>query len=121
MRIIFWGFEPNSKPFYMMKPGIEDRMVQYLEGILKVGNLVLAIVAGFIALSLIKATKKRSELKPWIFLIWALVFFAVQMILGALRAFQIFESAFLTHVNPAIILILLIVALILQIQQGVSK
>jgi|TARA_B100001971_G_C18206700_1_gene548081 heme A synthase len=111
----------HPKGFYIGKPGIEDSMVQYLEGILKVGNLVLAVVAGFIALSLIKATKKRNELKPWIFLIWALVFFAVQMILGALRAFQIFESAFLTHVNPAIILILLIVALILQIQQGVSK
>ncbi|MDA1197374.1 MAG: hypothetical protein O2779_05445 [Nanoarchaeota archaeon] len=96
-------------------------MVQYLEGILKVGNLVLAVVAGFIALSLMKATKKRKDLKPWIYLIWALVFFAVQMVLGALRAFHIYESSFLTHVNPAIILIFLIVALILQIHQGVKK
>tara|TARA_Y100000310_G_C20555246_1_gene750170 strand:+ start:309 stop:599 length:291 start_codon:yes stop_codon:yes gene_type:complete len=96
-------------------------MVEYLEGILKIGNLVLAVVAGIIALSLVKATRERKELRPWIFMIGALVFFAVQMVLGALRAFQIFESPFLTHVNPALILVCIITALILQIQQGVSK
>ena len=90
-------------------------MVQYLEGILKIANLILAFVAGVIALSLIKKTEKRKELKAWIILIFALVFFAIQQVLGALRAFKIFESQFLTHIVPTVILALLIVALIQQI------
>ncbi len=90
-------------------------MVQYLEGILKIANLLLAFIAGAIALSLIKKTRKRKELGAWLMLIFALVFFAVQEILGALRAFQIFESLFLTHIVPTVILALLIIALVQQI------
>jgi len=89
--------------------------VQYLEGILKVANLVLALIAGAIAISLIKVSKKRKELNAWILLIVALVFFAIQEILGALRAFKIFESSYLTHIVPTVILALLIIALIKQI------
>lgn len=90
-------------------------MVEYLEGILKIANLFLAVVAGIIALSLTKASHKKKEFRPWLFLILSLVFFAVQEILGALRAFKIYESAFLTHINPTIILGLLIAAIILQL------
>ena len=89
--------------------------MQYLEGILKVANLVLALIAGAIAISLIKVSKKRKELNAWILLIVALVFFAIQEILGALRAFKIFESSYLTHIVPTVILALLIIALIKQI------
>ncbi len=94
-------------------------MVQYLEGILKIANLILAVVAGFIGLSLIRISRKKKELNAWVLLIVALVFFAIQEILGALRAFKIYESAYLTHIVPTIILVFLMVALIKQI--GISK
>ena len=94
--------------------------MQYLEGILKIANLVLALIAGIMGISLIKISKKRKELNAWVILIIALIFFAVQMIVGALRAFNIFESPYLTHIIPTVILVLLIVALIKQmhIQKG---
>jgi len=89
-------------------------LVQFIEGILKIANLFLAIVAGIIAATLFKVSRKK-ELKPWMFLIVALIFFAIQEILGALRAFEIFSTPYLTHVVPTIILVLLVIALILQI------
>ena len=90
-------------------------MVHYLEGILKIANVFLVVVAGFIAISLIRISNKRKDLKPWLYLIVALVFFAVQEILGALRAFKIYESAYLTHIVPTVMLGLLVTALIQQI------
>jgi len=92
----------------------------YLEGILKIANLVLAFVAGSIAISLIKVSKKRKDLNAWVLLIVALVFFVVQEVLGALRAFKIYESSFLTHIVPTVIMVLLILALVKQlyIQKG---
>ena len=94
--------------------------MEYLEGILKIANAVLAFIAGVIAISLIKASGKRRELKAWIFLIIALVFFVVQEVLGALRAFQIYESPYLTHIVPTVILVLLVIALVKQIIIGVK-
>ena len=90
-------------------------MVQYIEGILKIANLVLALVAGAIALSLITASGKREELRAWKILIIALLFFVIQMILGVLRAYEIYTSEFLTHVVPSVILGLLIYALAVQL------
>jgi len=89
--------------------------MEYLEGILKIANLILSIVAGSIAISMIRVSSKRKKLNAWVLLIVALIFFAIQMVLGALRAFNIFESAYLTHIVPTVILIFLIVALIKQI------
>ncbi len=90
-------------------------MVIYFEGILKIANLVLAFVAGIVALSLIKVSHQRQELRAWKVLIVALVFFVIQEILGALRAFDIYSSPFLTHVVPSVILGLLIYTLALQL------
>lgn len=89
--------------------------MQYLEGILKIANLILAFIAGVIGLSLIRVSRKRKELKAWVLLITALVFFAIQEILGALRAFKIFETPYLTHIVPTVILVFLIIALYQQI------
>lgn len=93
--------------------------MQYLEGILKIANLVLAFIAGVIGISLIRISKRRKELNAWVLLIVALIFFAIQEILGALRAFNIFESPYLTHIIPTIILALLVVALLKQM--GIQK
>ncbi len=89
-------------------------MVEYFEGILKIANLVLALIAGIIAISLFKSSR-RYELRAWKILIIALVFFAVQEVLGALRAFDVYSSPFLTHVVPSVILGLLIYALAIQL------
>ena len=89
--------------------------MQQIEGILKIANVFLALVAGFISLSLFKVSHRKKELKPWKLLIIALVLFSVQEILGALRAFEIFESAYLTHIIPTAMLGLLLAAVILQI------
>ncbi len=90
-------------------------MVGYIEGILKIANLFLSLVAGLIAISLFKASRKEKHLKPWYLLIIVLVLFAVQEVLGALRAFSIYETPHLTHINPGIMLAFLIWALVLQI------
>lgn len=94
--------------------------MEYLEGILKIANLILALIAGIIGIGLIRVSRKRRDLNAWVFLIIALVFFAIQMIFGALRAFNIFESLYLTHIIPTVILVLLIIALLKQmhIQKG---
>lgn len=94
-------------------------MVSYIEGILKIANLFLAVVAGGIALSMFSHAWKKVELRAWKPLIIALVLFVVQQILGALRAFGIFQSPFLTHINVSLLLAFLIWALVLQI--GVVK
>ena len=89
--------------------------MQFFEGILKITNLILALVAGGIAISLLKVSGKKKKFHAWIMLIIALIFFAVQEILGALRTFQIYESPYLTHIVPTFILVFLIVALVQQI------
>ena len=94
-------------------------MASYIEGILKIANLFLALVAGGIALSMFSHAWRNKELRAWRALIVALVLFVVQMILGAFRAFGIYESPYLTHINVSILLAFLIWALIAQI--GVVK
>ena len=89
--------------------------INFLEGILKITNGVLSIIAACVALSLFKISHERKELRSWKALIMAVFFFMIQQILGALRAFGIFESPFLTHVVPAVVLGFLMYALIWQI------
>jgi predicted membrane-bound dolichyl-phosphate-mannose-protein mannosyltransferase len=90
-------------------------LIGYLEGILKIANLFLSLVAGLIAISLIKSSTKKNYLKPWYILITVLVLFAFQQVLGALRAFEVYSTPYLTHIVPTLMLGLLIWTLILQI------
>lgn len=90
-------------------------MIGYFEGILKIANLFLAFVAGLVAISLFKASSKKTYLKPWYLLIIALILFAVQEVLGALRAFGIYSTPHLTHIVPTLLLGVLIWALVLQV------
>jgi len=89
--------------------------LEYLEGILKIANLVLAVVAGVVGVGLIKISRMKKELNAWIWLIVALILFGIQEILGALRAFNIYENPYLTHIIPTLILASLIIALVKQI------
>jgi hypothetical protein len=90
-------------------------LLDYFEGMLKIANAVLAIIAGYIAITLLAKSKGRKELKAWKILVFALVFFMVQEILGALRAFNIFSSPYLTHIVPSVVLLFLIYALAVQL------
>lgn len=87
----------------------------YFEGVLQVANVFLAVVAGVIAASMFKAAYKHKHLAPWKPMIIALILFAVEEILGALRSFGIYSTPHLTHIVPSFILGFLIYALVLQI------
>ncbi|HLD43546.1 MAG TPA: hypothetical protein VJB08_06210 [Candidatus Nanoarchaeia archaeon] len=90
-------------------------MVEQLEGVLKIANLLLSVVAGMIAVSLFQASRNQRFLRPWKFLIVALVLFALQQVLGAFRAFRVYSSPYLTHINPTFMLGFVIAALVFQI------
>ncbi|MCK5282049.1 MAG: hypothetical protein KAK00_01445 [Nanoarchaeota archaeon] len=96
-------------------------MIDFFEGMLKVTNVVLSIIAGYIAIGLYSMSRGRKKLMSWGALAGALLFFMIQGILGALRAFGIFSSPFLTHIVPTIILGLLIYALALQIHINIVE
>ena len=92
--------------------------IAYLEGVLQIANIFLAIVAGGIAVTLFKVSSEKKDLKAWIPLIFALVFFAFEEIFGGLRSFEIFSTPYLTHIIPSAILGFLIWSLVLQIQES---
>ncbi len=87
----------------------------YLEGVLQIANVILAIFVGFMALSLFRRAWSKESLKAWRYLIFALILFAAEEAFGALKAFGIFSTPYLTHIVPSAILGLVIGALILQI------
>ena len=90
-------------------------MIEYYEGVIKIANIFLSVVAGVIAMNIFRVSRKNRFLKPWYILVFVLILFAVQEILGALRAFNIYSTPHLTHIVPTIILGLLIWALVLRI------
>ena len=94
--------------------------LEFLEGAMKLTNVVLALVAGYLSLQIYHMSR-RKDLLPWKVLAAALLFFMVQHILGALRAFNLYESVFLTHIVVTIILGLLILALSLQIHFTLTR
>lgn len=81
----------------------------------QIAAVILSFVAGGIALTMFKAARQRRLLRAWKFLIWALVFFAFEEFVGALKTFGIWSTPWLTHVIPSVILAFLIAALIIQI------
>ncbi len=91
-------------------------MVDYISGVLQICVLFLSIIAGIIAVSLFKVSGKGKELESWRYLIVVLVLFALEMIVGALRSFDIFSTPYLTHIIPSFILVILIAALLKEIE-----
>jgi len=89
--------------------------IEFIEGIIKIANVVLSLVAAGIAVRLFHLIGSKEKMQPWKPVVIALIFFMVQEVLGALRAFGIFEIRYLTNVVPAFILAALIWALVLQI------
>ncbi len=87
----------------------------WIYGITEITSVLLSIFAGIIALSLFEASTQRKYLAAWKPLIIALVIFAIEEIVGALKVFGIWSTPWLTHVLPSFILIFLIAALLKQI------
>ena len=85
---------------------------------MQIANVLLAIVAGVIAITLFKISHQQEHLRPWRPLILALVLFAIEETLGALVAFNIMSPTFLTHIIPSLILVVLMYALFLQILEA---
>lgn len=88
----------------------------WVYGSCQLGSVVLSLVAGAIAISMLKQARKRRQLRAWPCLLWALVFFALEEVAGALKTFGVWSTPWLTHVIPSAILAFLIIALIIQIQ-----
>ena len=95
--------------------------LQFIEGVLKIANIFLIIVAAFIAFSMFKAAGKTKELKTWRILIVVLGLLTLQEIFGALRAFAIYETNVITRLIPTAMLGLLIWALVLNIMMIQKK
>jgi len=87
----------------------------WIYGSCQIGAVVLSIIAGITAVSMLKESRKKS-LRAWKYLLWALIFFMLEEILGAMKTFGIWSTPWLTHVLPGVILAFLIAALITQIQ-----
>jgi hypothetical protein len=85
----------------------------YIYGNAQLAAGFLAIIAGFIALSLIKSAQK--QLRAWKYLLAALVLFVIVEVIGALAAFGFTVQPFWTHVLVGFLLMLVIISLVVQI------
>jgi|GEM_PF-3198284 hypothetical protein len=91
--------------------------MRYLEGVLQIANLFLAVVAGFIGVSLFKVSHRFKSIRVWRVLIVAFILLSIQLILGVLIAFKIIaHPKFITHLIPTTILILIIYCVYSQIR-----
>lgn len=87
----------------------------WLLGTAELAAVFLSIIAGILALTLFRQAKAQKILRAWRWLILALVLFAIEEIIGAIKSFGIFVTPYLTHIIPFFILLFLIAALITQI------
>jgi len=87
----------------------------WVYGIAVLTAVFLSFIAGYTALSIFKHSGQHKYLQAWRPLIIALIIFAIEEAVGALKIFGIWSTPWLTHVLPAFILVFLIAALIRQI------
>lgn len=85
----------------------------WIYGVAQFAAGFLAVIAAFIALTMFRKAEQKP-LKAWIYLLIGVIFFAIEEVIGALKTFGIFETQYLTHVIPGIIMALLITALVVQ-------
>lgn len=92
--------------------------MDFFAGMLQLTNMFLAVTAGGIAISMFKRAGKTSEpfLRPWKFLLTALVLYGVLQVVAVLRSFGIFEVPFLTHIIVSVLLLFVIIGLIVELE-----
>ncbi|MEM4282445.1 MAG: hypothetical protein QW559_03525 [Candidatus Woesearchaeota archaeon] len=103
-----------------MALGIYD----WIYGIAQLAAAFLAIVSGFLALSMLNVSQQKKILKGWRWLIFAIIFFVAIEFVGALKTFGIYHAApWLTHVFAGVVVIFLIAALATEshIKAGCTK
>ena len=91
----------------------------WVYGITQLAAGFLAIIGGFITISMLRESKGR-ELRAWRPLLISLLLFIVGQVVGGLRTFGILPStgfwSFLVHILVSGILALMIAALLIQLQ-----
>jgi hypothetical protein len=87
----------------------------WIYGVAQFSAAFLSVVAGFLAISMFAATKKYAYLSSWKYLIIALILFAVEEVIGALKTFGVYSTPHLTHVLPFFILLFVIIGVVVQI------
>lgn len=75
----------------------------------------LSVIAAIVAISMLKKSRQQKILGAWKWLIVALVIFAIEEVIGALKTFGVYSTPHLTHVIPFFILLFVIIALVVQI------
>ena len=93
---------------------------EWVYGIAQLSAVFLSIVAGVLALSLMRNASRQPLLRAWRYMVWALVLFTIEEIVGALRTFGVVPSlhteyAWVTHVIPTFVLLFLIAAILNQL------
>lgn len=87
----------------------------WIYGIAQFSAAFLSIIAGIIAITMFRSAKQQKNLNSWTYMIIALILFAIEEVIGALKTFGIYETPHLTHVIPFFILLFVIAAVITQI------
>lgn len=90
-------------------------LYDWIYGIAQLTAAFLAILAGIISLSMIRASRKYESLSAWKYLIVALVLFSVVEVLGSLTVFGVYSTPHLTHITVSVLLLFFIAALNRQI------
>ena len=95
----------------------------WIYGIAQFAAAFLAVIAGFIALSMLKVSHEKKILRGWRWAIIALVFFMFVEVVGALKTFGIWATPYLTHVIAGIVVLFLTAAVIVQghIKEGCER
>ena len=95
----------------------------WIYGIAQFAAAFLAIVAGIIALSMLKVSHQKRILRGWKWAVVALFFFMLVEVFGALKTFGIWSTPYLTHVLAGVVLLFLIAALVVQghIKEGCDR
>jgi len=88
---------------------------EWIYGIAQFSAGFLSIIAGIIAISMFKAAREFKSLRSWTYLSIALILFAVEEVIGALKTFGVYSTPHLTHVLPFFILLFVIMAVVVQI------
>ncbi len=97
---------------------VELTIYDWFYGITQLAATFLSVVAGGIALTVFAKARTKVSLRAWKPLSVALVLFAVEEVIGAVRTFGVWPTpSHWTHILPGFILFFLIVALLRQIQQ----
>jgi len=93
----------------------------FINGLLQLAGLFLAITAGVLAVSLLHISHKKKKLWPWKILIAALITFGIHKIFSALHAFNVLRTPYLGQVLPFFILGITFWAVAYQIQMVNTK